>query len=161
VTHDQIEAMTLGDRIVVLDRGSIQQIDTPEGIYKRPANLMVAGFVGTPAMNFVAGQVTAGQRQGTVQFTSPGMTVEVAGDVARPGNMVLGIRPEQITVAADGTIEGTVQFIEDTGPERFLHVTLKDNEKFVVRVASTESHSLGETVALSIDPQQAHLFEAP
>lgn len=75
--------------------------------------------------------------------------------------MAVGVRPEQVAVAAEGNIKGTAQFVEDTGPEKFLHVALDGNEKLVVRVGSTESYTLGDTISLTIHPHHAHLFEAP
>ena len=161
VTHDQVEAMTLGDRIVILHDGTVQQIDTPEVIYKRPANLMVAGFVGSPSMNLIRGRVTAGEREGTAVFTSRSIAVEFPREAAQSREMVLGIRPEHIAVDPDGKIKGAVQFIEDLGSDRFLHVSLEENEKLVVRVGAAGSFSVGETIALTIDPNLAHLFGAP
>ncbi len=160
VTHDQVEAMTLGERIVVLHDGVVRQIDSPEGIYRRPANLMVASFVGSPSMNLVKGSVTATEHKGTALFASHSIEVEFPSETARFGDVILGIRPEHIAVDPEGNITGAVQFVEDLGHEAFLHIDLAEREKLVVRVTPARSYGVGETVTLTIDPNRAHLFES-
>src|SRR5882672_12061974 len=110
VTHDQIEAMTLGDRIVVLDAGKIQQIDTPLNLYREPANRFVAGFIGSPPMNFLEGRVENGQ------FITEGLTIRLPR-VPRQGPIVLGIRPEHVGVGPGPTF--TLDLVEPIGNEMF------------------------------------------
>jgi ABC-type sugar transport system ATPase subunit len=160
VTHDQVEAITLADRIVILGAGLIQQIDTPTKVYNRPANLMVARFVGTPPMNLVQGSVNRSDGERRVFFQSFALEVEVQ-EGTRQGRAFLGIRPEHIALDPEGETKGKVQFVEDTGSEKYLHVELGHDERMVVRVAQTITIEVGEEVSLSIDRSQVHVFEAP
>ncbi|MEJ2716274.1 MAG: ABC transporter ATP-binding protein [Deltaproteobacteria bacterium] len=157
VTHDQVEAMTLADRIVVISKGCIQQIDTPEGLYTNPANLMVAGFVGTPAMNFVQGRISCPIEGKKSLFRGEGIELEVP-ECGPPGEAVAGIRPEHVRIDPDGAFSGKVEFIEDTGSDRYAHVKLAGGAKMVLRVSPHVTLKIDDTVPLSIDEQQAHLF---
>jgi ABC-type sugar transport system ATPase subunit len=111
VTHDQVEAMTLGSRIAVLSEGRIEQVGTPEEVYERPATRFVAGFVGTPRMNFIEGRIEGGA------FSAQGVSVAVD---APDGPAELGVRPEDIGIGGD--IEGHVEWIENLGSDRYAHV---------------------------------------
>ena len=117
VTHDQIEAMTLADRVVVMSKARIQQIGTPEDIYNRPANLFVAGFIGSPPMNLVPGQLQGGV------FTAPGVRVSGFG-TGHSGAVVLGVRPEDVAVSSgtDAVLQGKVFSFELTGDATFATV---------------------------------------
>jgi len=130
VTHDQIEAMTLGDRIVVLDAGKIQQIDAPLNLYRKPANRFVAGFIGSPPMNFIDG--------------------------VRPG-VTLGIRPEHISIG--GETKYTLELIEPVGNEIFLYAS-RDGQQIVARVAPQELPAIGAPIALQFDPAHLHYFDS-
>ena len=142
VTHDQVEAMTLGQRIVVLNQGVIQQIDTPMALYEKPANLFVAGFLGSPAMNFLRGE--------TAQRFSPHGEREV----------VLGVRPEHMRiVAGEGTLQAQVELVEPVGSEAFVHLR-SDEQALVVRMAPEGVPAVGDTVALHIDNTRLHFFDA-
>src|SRR5262249_45651360 len=115
VTHDQTEAMTLGDRVVVLDHGVVQQVDTPERLYQQPVNRFVAGFIGSPAMNFVEGALEGGVlRVGPYPIAS--VTQRTRGPV------VLGLRPEDFVLdGGDGSLPARVELTEHLGPEVLLH----------------------------------------
>ncbi|MEK8053184.1 ABC transporter ATP-binding protein [Ideonella sp. DXS22W] len=126
VTHDQVEAMTLADRIVVMRGGRIQQVGAPGEVYERPANRFVAGFLGAPGMNFVPGVFNASAPG--AQFEAPGWRVDLQGyrfAAAAPGAgapMVMGVRPEQLRIAADGPVAGKVQLIEPMGNHQVVWV---------------------------------------
>jgi multiple sugar transport system ATP-binding protein len=119
VTHDQTEAMTLGDRVVVLDKGVVQQVATPDSLYREPANTFVAGFIGSPAMNFLRGRVDGdGIVVGSYRVEVPGWRI-----VDAPRDVILGVRPEDF-VSANGTgggIAAQVAFTESLGPETLVH----------------------------------------
>ncbi|MEW6140022.1 MAG: ABC transporter ATP-binding protein [Thermodesulfobacteriota bacterium] len=155
VTHDQVEAMTLADRIAVLDRGAIQQIDTPQGLYHHPANVMVAQFIGMPAMNLIPGRLE--RAAGRAMFRSNSMNVEVL-EARHYGEVYLGVRPEHIDVRSPGTCSGRVDFIEDTGTDLYALVTIEGNERLVVRLPPGVRVRTGETISLMLDPTRVHVF---
>ena len=141
VTHDQTEAMTLGDRIVIMKDGFIQQIGTPEEVFDRPANLFVAEFIGAPKMNIMKTQLV--EENGKYYVTPYGAKIEVDGEngeLLRQQNVgsreiLLGVRPEHINLAEAGedTINGTILVNEMMGSELHLHVRVEDNTKMIVR----------------------------
>jgi multiple sugar transport system ATP-binding protein len=130
VTHDQIEAMTLGERIVVLDAGKIQQIDTPLNLYRKPANRFVAGFIGSPPMNFIDG--------------------------IRPG-VTMGVRPEHITIGSGS--QYTLDLVEPVGNEMFVYAS-NNGQTITARVPPQELPPIGSPIALNFDPQHLHYFDA-
>jgi multiple sugar transport system ATP-binding protein len=116
VTHDQTEAMTLGDRVVVMDKGVVQQIAPPQELYGSPANMFVAGFIGSPAMNFLRGRVENGALKiGRQSLALP--------DPALNGEVVVGVRPEDFVGANGDGFEAKVAFVENLGPESLVHFT--------------------------------------
>jgi multiple sugar transport system ATP-binding protein len=155
VTHDQIEAMTLGDRIVVLDAGRIQQIDTPLHLYRHPANRFVAGFIGSPPMNFLEGRVEDGR------FVANDSAVAVPlRNAARPGSIVLGVRPEHVGVGGNGaSARFTLDLVEPIGNEVFVYATAGTNH-IVARVAPQELPQIGSPIELRFDSAQLHFFDA-
>ena len=164
VTHDQIEAMTLGDRIVVMDRGIIQQIDTPQRVYDNPANLFVAGFIGTPQMNFFEGGRLI-KKEGRYYVDIFGTEFELSEDKQhrleargqQPCDIVVGIRPEDI-VPADKGISAVVDLSELMGNEIYLHIRI-EGQAAVVRVKSTfEAHD-ADNVTVSLDALHMHIFD--
>ncbi|MGQ9370110.1 ABC transporter ATP-binding protein [Azospirillum sp. A39] len=163
VTHDQVEAMTLADRIVVLNRGRVEQVGTPMELYRRPANLFVAGFLGSPRMNLLAVRV-AGVDGGGVTVALPGgatLTVPVRGDGATPGDAVtLGVRPQDTAAgAADGgALAGTVFVVERLGSETHGHLRLDDGQTLVAQFAGDAAVAVDERLSVGIAAADAHLF---
>src|SRR5712692_1759603 len=157
VTHDQIEAMTMADRIVVMHDGLVEQIGAPLELYDRPQNLFVAGFIGSPAMNFLKGTIRA---NGQLQFESDGgVPLPLAGAPGASNGLkvVYGIRPEHFVIADDGA-EAQVQVIEPTGSE--LNVVAKLGGADIIAVFR-ERHSFqpGDKIRLKPDPRLVHLFD--
>lgn len=148
VTHDQTEAMTLADRIVIVRDGKIQQSDTPSMIYKRPLNTFVATFIGNPPMNLIDGDVRV--EEGGVFFVSSGIRVKLPGNdhlEKLDGKPVkLGIRPEQIKIG-NGEIKGVLKFVEDLGGERILHFQVGD-ARILVRTTEKGALSINDMTAL-------------
>ncbi|GAB5373611.1 MAG: ABC transporter ATP-binding protein [Acuticoccus sp.] len=156
VTHDQVEAMTMADEIVVMRGGEIMQKGSPDDVYDRPANLFVADFIGSPAINLVRGTADGGEGTAGVRF---GSALMPAPGVAAAGTeVVYGIRPVDIGLAADGPVKGSVLMAETTGAETLLHVDLEGQELRVV-LPERRRFQNGETVALDIDPAKVHLFD--
>ena len=155
VTHDQVEAMTLGQRIVVLDKGVIQQIDAPMQIYERPVNLFVAGFLGNPAMNFFRGRLRDGVLEGNgVQLRLPTVKVQAGQEI------VAGVRPEDLhVVAGDGSLTGTVELLESVGSEAFIHAT-SGGWKLIARSSPYNLPALGAPIAFQPAPERLHFFDA-
>ncbi|MXQ12491.1 ABC transporter ATP-binding protein [Microvirga makkahensis] len=159
VTHDQIEAMTMADRIVVMNGGRIEQVGTPLELYDHPANLFVAGFLGSPAMSFLEGTALLSGQEMSVQLPD-GSMVPLAGPAAPDGTSVtLGIRPEQYRLDPAGQIRLKVDVIEPTGSESHIYGHVGEAE---VRAVFRERISVrpGETLRLSADPNKLHLFDA-
>jgi len=188
VTHDQTEAMTLGDRVVVMLAGVAQQIGTPEELYNSPANLFVAGFIGSPAMNFFPAQLTdVGVR---LPFGDVTLNSEVHEMIARhpkPANVIVGVRPENIDDSAlidtyaritSLTFQATVDVVESLGAEKYLHFRTDGagaqsrqlaelaaesgvgENQFVARVSADSVVKAGQTVELAIDTTKLTLFDA-
>jgi len=156
VTHDQLEAMTMSDRIVILNGGKIQQVGTPADVYKRPANQFVASFVGTPAINFFDATVS-GNTDAACLRTAWG-TIQLKTTSLELGRkVVVGVRPENIVVG-QGNIVAQVKLVENLGHEIQLVLRLGYDE-FTVRAAPTATVSVGENVAIAIDSEAIHLFE--
>jgi multiple sugar transport system ATP-binding protein len=159
VTHDQIEAMTLADRIVVMHDGLVEQVGAPLELYDRPQNLFVAGFIGSPAMNFLTGTI---HTNGVPQFESVNgirlpLTTVPSGNDGRPA--IYGIRPEHFVIADDGA-EAEVQVVEPTGSE--LQIAARIGGDDVIAVFR-ERHDFkpGDKIRLKPDPRLVHLFDAP
>lgn len=163
VTHDQIEAMTLADRIVVMKEQKIQQIGSPGEIYRRPSNLFVAGFVGSPQMNFVNGRI--GAADAGLEFISGHRRLPLSGyEFARspsPGQeVVLGIRPEHLEIAQAGTWPGfTIDIVEPMGADTVIWC--RDNQgSLQVRTSGNRRVAPGDHLGLGVDPAHVSLFEA-
>ena len=168
VTHDQIEAMTLGQRIVVMNRGEIQQIDTPMALYRKPANVFVAGFVGSPAMNFFRGRVVAGDGQ-RLQLGST--VLSLRADANTPAlarlagrELIVGLRPEDLllkTSPADDSpsLCARLEVIEPVGNEIFLNLRY-EGAPIVMRVPPRALPEAGSMLDIGIRVEQLHLFDA-
>ena len=155
VTHDQQEAMTLADRIVLLNRGRIEQVGTPTDLYRQPATRFVAEFLGSPAMNIIPARISSGEAT-----LRTGECIPV--DTRHSGPADLGIRPEALSLASvgeSGTICAHVLHVEDLGDCRLLHASLSDGSVIAARYfAETNTFSKGEQVALKLDPRRIHFF---
>ena len=160
VTHDQIEAMTLADRIVVMNAGRIEQVGRPLELYDRPANQFVAGFIGSPAMNFIAGTViAAGNGEDLALATDSGPAFPLPAGCAAPGQSVtLGIRPEHVELAADGPVALQVDVVEPTGAETHFYSRVGE-APFCVAVHHRLEVAPGQTVRLAFPDQRVHLFD--
>ena len=165
VTHDQVEAMTLGDRIVVLADGHIQQIGRPIDIYRAPANRFVAGFIGTPRMNFVEGRV---QREGgRLVFVSNGARIGLPPNrSAPPGEAeptTLGVRPEDLVLdserPADNTLTGRVVLVERLGGTTHVHFDV-GSHRLMAAVTRDSVPDVGEDITVHIRAERVHLFDA-
>ncbi|RWX81014.1 sn-glycerol-3-phosphate ABC transporter ATP-binding protein UgpC [Neorhizobium lilium] len=155
VTHDQVEAMTMADKIVVLHDGHIEQIGAPLDLYDRPANIFVAGFIGSPAMNFIDGRIEEGAFR-----TSKGLILPLPQTLPSiPGgrDLVYGIRPEHIRASTQG-IEGRAILVEGTGSELFVRLDAK-GEDIACLFRERLDIGFGDTVFAEIDPTKAHLFD--
>ncbi|WP_128516582.1 ABC transporter ATP-binding protein [Tabrizicola thermarum] len=165
VTHDQVEAMTLADRIVVLKDGQVMQIGAPMDLYHDPANLFVAGFLGAPSMNFLKVTVQ-GVNGGKVLVSNEALDpVEVSGKRGpfRVGQQaILGLRPQYLSVARGvGRLHGAVALTERLGSETVLEVTLKDGTPVIAALAQDAVFPIGAQVNLEFDPDRVHLFQEP
>jgi multiple sugar transport system ATP-binding protein len=137
VTHDQVEAMTMADRIVVLNRGNIEQVGSPLELYNSPQSLFVAGFIGSPKMNFITGRVAAGSNAHTI-----------------------GIRPEHIdVVAGKGDWQGTIKLTEHLGADAFLHVDAGECGNLTVRADGEYDGKPGDKISMKPDPRRIHRFD--
>ncbi len=163
VTHDQIEAMTMADRIVVLNGGKIEQVGSPLELYHNPANLFVAGFIGSPKMNMIAGEVTANDGHAITVAIPDGRPVTVAADRvdAAPGAKVtFGARPEHMHVTQDGAIDGVADVVERLGNETLVYVKRPDGSMMIVKADDLSGIRAGEQVRLAPLPERAALFNA-
>ena len=167
VTHDQVEAMTLADRVVILNKGRIEQVGTPMQVYAEPANLFVAGFIGTPAMNMIPAEMTT-EPAGRPCVLAAGVSLPLApghGFACSPGaKIVLGVRPEDISVlradaAPPAVIEGAVATVEPLGAEFLLSFALGPHE-IVAKIAGRALPQLGEKLKFAINMGHAHVFDA-
>ena len=166
VTHDQVEAMTLGQRIVVMNHGVVQQIDTPMKIYAHPANLFVAGFLGNPAMNLWRGQLKSeGAVLSRANQTHALPLGRGAARVNGRADVVVGVRPENVhRIAAHDRsheirFDAAVDLVESVGSEAFIHARYGD-WTVVVRVSPHDLPAPGTTVTLGIAPETLHFFDA-
>jgi multiple sugar transport system ATP-binding protein len=170
VTHDQIEAMSMGDRIVVMKDGVVQQVDTPLNIYHRPVNRFVAGFIGSPTMNFLDGSVTV---NGSVEFRQEqtALTIPLPSKISGKfgqgpaAQITLGIRPEHIyahkPVDAEGVAPFTasVEVVEPVGNEVFVYFSTGNNVQYVARLATDTPPQVGRPFQLMIDTSKVHFFD--
>ncbi|MCO6048943.1 ABC transporter ATP-binding protein [Mesorhizobium sp. RP14(2022)] len=166
VTHDQIEALTLADRIAVMKNGVIQQLDAPQVIYNRPVNRYVAGFLGSPGMNFTDGEIAL--RDGAAFFTAPGMAVPLhkyraSKGTLQPGPAVFGMRPEHVALNAGAdwpfSAQGPCEIVEPMGSDSLIWTQI-GGQSFSVRVTSERAPQLGDIVSVGFDPINASIFDA-
>lgn len=162
VTHDQVEAMTLADKIVVLKDGEVMQVGRPMELFNNPANEFVAGFLGSPKMNFFKGVLLDGAGSDRGQFEGEGLAISdvrlVSGDKANGAEILLGIRPQHMVLDPNGQLKGTVTLVENLGTETVVELVADTQTSF--RFASPESLDIvaGQEARFSFEPAMAHLF---
>ena len=170
VTHDQVEAMTLADRIAIMSEGELQQVGTPLDVYNQPANRFVAGFIGSPAMNFVQGTLASGE--GVATFSRGGVEVRLGADKAAllaqtdtdTSTLTIGIRPQHFA-PADGDsvadVKGRVEYAERLGAESFVHLEVDGlDHHLVARLPGSRPVTIGEELRLVVDGSAVHIFGA-
>ncbi|QRY66459.1 sn-glycerol-3-phosphate ABC transporter ATP-binding protein UgpC [Ensifer sp. PDNC004] len=165
VTHDQVEAMTLADRIVVLSQGHIEQVGAPLELYERPANLFVARFIGSPAMNIIPSTVTATGAQTTVKLTGgKSVTLDIPTDSSQNGKTAsFGVRPEDLQVSTSDNFlfEGTISIVEALGEVTLLYIEgLVDKEPIIAKIPGILPVQRGDKVRFTADKAKLHLFDA-
>jgi len=163
VTHDQVEAMTLADRIAVMKGGIIQQLGSPEEIYQYPSNQFVAGFIGSPIMNFIEGEI--GHVEGVPRFYSDGLVIDLTNyrfsQESVSGRVILGVRCENIRLAkssAEAVQHGTIDFIETLGADTVIWVQTGAN-RFAIRMPGTSKFERNSSVKFVIDAAHVSLFD--
>jgi multiple sugar transport system ATP-binding protein len=165
VTHDQVEAMTMGHRVAVLRDGQLQQCDTPRNLYDKPANVFVAGFIGSPAMNLrTAGLGVDGATLAAAPINLPASAL-AAARAAGLSDLVIGLRPESTTLAASdtpGTLPLTVTLVEELGADAYVYGTLEGDapgdKPWVLRCDSRSVPTIGQQVRVTVDPSAVHVF---
>lgn len=160
VTHDQVEAMTMGDRVAVMNAGELQQVDTPLNLYSKPVNLFVAGFIGSPQMNLIQAKAAEGQAK-IGQYLVP---VDPAASSKMAGDITVGVRPEawRLVSAAEGGLPVQVTVVEELGSDSFVYGT-SDVEgtpsNIIVRVPAREQVRKGDMLYVTTDPRDVHVFD--
>jgi multiple sugar transport system ATP-binding protein len=172
VTHDQTEAMTMGDRIVVMKDGFIQQSATPEILYNHPVNLFVAGFIGAPSMNFITGQLV--EDGGSVRFRATGFNVEIPEGKAKAlrgkgyigREIILGVRPEDlheepvfIEASPNSVVNATIEVSENLGHEMFLYLNGLGKDNVIARVDGRSGLRENQNIKLALDMNKIHVFD--
>jgi multiple sugar transport system ATP-binding protein len=160
VTHDQVEAMTMGDRVAVMKDGYLQQVDSPLGLYDRPVNLFVAGFIGSPAMNLIEAQA----QDGKAQIGDYLVPVDPAAASKMQGNITLGVRPEAWRVVgnSEAGLPVKVTVVEDLGADAYVYGTCGVEgtpNNVIIRVSGRDHVRKGETMYVTTDPHNVHVFD--
>jgi multiple sugar transport system ATP-binding protein len=159
VTHDQVEAMTMGHRIAVMDHGVLQQLDAPHVLYDRPANTFVARFLGSPGMNLLPALIDPGGASARVGDGEVPLGSGAAAAAARAASLVVGVRPEHLAVSTSGTLQATVLLVELLGAEVHLLCGLAGGTKVVVRQdASAPRPSIGGGIRIAVAAARVHVF---
>ena len=175
VTHDQTEAMTLGDRIVIMKDGFVQQIGTPQEVFEKPINIFVAGFIGTPQMNFFNARLEKKGGDYSVEYAGASfpldgeMSAKLAGKGQQSADVILGVRPEHIAVQKDpsaSAIEASIEVSELMGSELYLHATVEGGQEVVIRTPTVELPAeyrggvpYGTKLRFTFSPSLIHLFD--
>jgi sn-glycerol 3-phosphate transport system ATP-binding protein len=154
VTHDQVEAMTLSDRLIVMNAGNVDQIGRPLDLYERPATAFVAGFIGSPAMNLLAGRLD----RNSVTIGDVVLPIDAPNGASDRG-VLAGLRPEHLELAADGPLALRVELLERLGADTILHGRLSDGVRMTARTAANFAPPLGDTARFAIRPENIHLFD--
>jgi len=160
VTHDQSEAMTLGDRIAILRAGDLMQCDTPHEVYANPANVFVATFIGSPQMNILSGEMETNGHTTTVRGKNFSFSVPKRPS-HRPGKVLVGIRPEHLAIAGEGersTLTSTVEVTEPMGFETYVYLAGEDGS-VVVRLPEVSAPGVSATVSVTAEPSKIYMFD--
>jgi len=169
VTHDQVEAMTMGDRVAVFKDGRLQQVDTPQQLFERPVNTFVAGFIGSPSMNLIAARMEPAD--GGPALTVAGERITLAREIETRFDFTgddrithIGLRPEDVAdpqlVDADRRLHGRVALTELLGREQMVYLDLRDGTRLVARLRADRRLRPGDDIAVGIDPARLYLFQA-
>ncbi len=159
VTHDQIEAMTMADKIVLMRDGNIEQIGTPDEVYDRPINIYVADFIGTPSMNFLPGEVI--NEKGVCSFATHGIAIPIRQNASLPPGqkLIAGIRPNDVQLSDNGPIKAILELAESTGAETQLHTRI-ETTGFVTLAPRGTKVTPGELLSFEVPADKIHLFDA-
>jgi multiple sugar transport system ATP-binding protein len=158
VTHDQEEAMTMGDRMVILDGGELQQVGVPSDVYADPVNEFVAGFVGSPSMNFLEAELDTRETTRLTLADGDEVTLpDVPLDVTGTRRVTVGIRPEDVRLVETGGIHTTVDVVEPVGSDNYLYLDLGTD--FIARVAADVEPAVGDAVRVDFDAADVHVFD--
>jgi multiple sugar transport system ATP-binding protein len=163
VTHDQVEAMAMSDRIVVMSNAAIQQIGTPSDVYYNPANLFVANFIGSPGMNLIKGRYSEGKihMPGNHTFQIPDIwQASIDRQIQANGEIVLGFRPESGSLKAQGDLNAEVYAVDMNGSDSLLYMSLGDHQIIRIRTDRSVRAPIGTSVNISIDPEYVRFFDA-
>jgi multiple sugar transport system ATP-binding protein len=166
VTHDQVEAMTMGDRITVMKDGIVQQVEAPSSLYAKPVNKFVAGFIGSPAMNFFNGELVS---NGKNVFKNKSFEIQIPGKLSdsmidnKTKKIILGVRPEDFSLDAieekyENTLEAQVEVIEPMGSENYLYLKAMDQD-FIIRTSPSVNLKINDTIRLYVNLENIHLFD--
>jgi multiple sugar transport system ATP-binding protein len=171
VTHDQVEALTMADRIAVMRDGVLQQVDSPTNLYDSPGNVFVAGFIGSPSMNFFSGSITGTTSEmyadsGSVRIRLPQRQVEQLGAGSIGKEVIFGIRPEDIhhpqykpAGVNEHLVDATVDVIEMMGNELFVYLMSNDEQSFIARVDPRAKVHNGDKVQMAFNADKVHIFD--
>ena len=160
VTHDQEEAMTLADRIVVMDEGEIKQVGSPIDIYNNPNSYFVADFFGSPSMNLINGEIVNSEAGKVFKSLILNVDLPKVFENAAPGPVTLGIRPEQIGISSSGDIKKKIYLVEPLGKDTLLYFETVEERELIAIVESNSSYRSGDTVALNLLPEHIFLFDS-
>jgi ABC-type sugar transport system ATPase subunit len=164
VTHDQVEAMTMGDRVAVMSEGVLAQVGVPREVYEHPANVFVAGFIGSPSMSFAS--MNASKNGDGVVLSRGQVRLETkSSSPAIPDEVTVGVRPEHARVWGDGgrllgPLTGTVDYVEMLGRETLIGVGLADDTQLVVQADAESNAAMGDAITFGIEPGRLYLFDA-
>ena len=160
VTHDQEEAMTLADRIVVMDEGEIKQVGSPIDIYNNPNSYFVADFFGSPSMNLINGEIVNSEAGKVFKSLILNVDLPKLFENSAPGPVTLGIRPEQIGISSSGDIKKKIYLVEPLGKDTLLYFETVEERELIAIVESNSSYRSGDTVALNLLPEHIFLFDS-
>jgi multiple sugar transport system ATP-binding protein len=165
VTHDQVEAMTMGDRVAVMNEGLLEQVGDTRTVYEHPANVFVAGFIGSPGMTFTTLDATRNGGRVTLSRGHMSLSVDPVGATGTiPSEVMIGIRPEHAHVWRDGgdlmgPVEGTVTFVEMLGREALLGVSVDDDQRFTVFADADAQTTIGDRISFGVERRRLYLFD--